>query len=178
MKDIASKWKSKITPEQAFQISRASLVAEGIANAGSTSFFTIDIVKTKGLNTPLYHYLQLYLKKSEDKDYSMIFQSLKSSDWVTEYLWDTKDLKINWIIGTQLKILLWRDGYAYDSNVAAQSIQNSYAILDLAGSLNLELINGFNFGNPQVVFKLKLDGQPISETDREAFYTYFVRNTW
>ena len=108
----------------------------------------------------------------------MIFQSLKSSDWVTEYLWDTKDLKINWIIGTQLKILLWRDGYAYDSNVAAQSIQNSYAILDLAGSLNLELINGFNFGNPQVVFKLKLDGQPISETDREAFYTYFVRNTW
>lgn len=178
LKDIASKWKSKITPEQAFQISRASLVAEGIANAGSTSFFTIDIVKTKGLNTPLYHYLQLYLKKSEDKDYSMIFQSLKSSDWVTEYLWDTKDLKINWIIGTQLKILLWRDGYAYDSNVAAQSIQNSYAILDLAGSLNLELINGFDFGNPQVVFKLKLDGQPISETDREAFYTYFVRNTW
>lgn len=178
LKEIASKWKSKISREQALQISRASLVAEGIANAGSTSFFTVDIIKTKELKTPLYHYLQFYLKRNEDKNYNKIFETSKSSDWITEWLWEIKNLKIDWTIDTQTKILIRDDGYIYDKDAAEIDFSGSYSILNLIGNVKLNPLNGYDLGNPEIVLILKLDGQPISESDREAFYTYFVRNTW
>ena len=183
LKQIASKWKSKISPEQAFQISRASLVAEGIANAGTTSFFTVDIVKTKGLKIPLQHYVQIFQKKNDEKDYNLIFESAKASDFITEWSWNTNDLKLDWGIGTQIKILLRSSKWEYwniiyNKEAAINYFSDSYAILGLIGSVNLEPINDYDLGKPQVVLNLKLDGQPISETDREAFFTYFVRNTW
>ena len=183
LKQIASKWKSKISPEQAFQISRASLVAEGIANAGTTSFFTVDIVKTKGLKIPLQHYVQIFQKKNDEKDYNLIFESAKASDFITEWGWNTNDLKLDWGIGTQIKILLRSSKWEYwniiyNKDAAINYFSDSYAILGLIGSVKLEPINDYDLGKPQVVLNLKLDGQPISETDREAFFTYFVRNTW
>jgi len=183
LKEIASKWKSKISPEQAFQISRASLVAEGIANAGTTSFFSVDIVKTKGLKIPLQHYVQIFQKKNDEIDYNLIFESAKASDFITEWGWNINDLKLDWGIGTQIKILLrcskwdyWK--IHYNKDAAYNYFSDSYSILGLIGSVNLEPINGHDLGKPQVVFRLKLDGQPLSETDREAFFTYFVRNNW
>jgi GTPase SAR1 family protein len=178
LKEITSKWKNKISPEQAVQISRASLVAEGISNAGSTSSFTLDIVKTKGLSSPIYHYLQLYSKKNDDKEFVKFFECPQSSASVTEWLWSIKDLRIEWVMGTQIKILIRDHGYIYNRDAAENSFSDSYSILNLAGSIKMNPMNGYNLGNPQVSFILKLDGQPISETDREAFYTYFVRNTW
>jgi len=183
LKEIASKWKSKISTEQAVQISRASLVAEGISNAGSTSFFTVDILKTKGLKIPLQHYVQIFQKKNDEIDYNLIFESAKASDSITEWGWNTNDLKLDWSIGTQIKILLrcskWDySRIHYNKDAAYNYFSDKYAILGLIGSVNLEPINGHDLGKPQVVFRLKLDGQPLSETDREAFYTYFVRNTW
>lgn len=178
LKEITNKWKNKISPEQAVQISRASLVAEGISNAGSTSSFTLDIVKTKGLSSPIYHYLQLYSKKTDDKEFVKFFECPQSSSSVTEWLWSIKDLRIEWVMGTQIKILIRDHGYIYNRDAAENSFSDSYSILNLAGSIKMNPMNGYNLGNPQVSFILKLDGQPISETDREAFYTYFVRNTW
>lgn len=178
LKEIASKWRSKITPEQAFQISRASLVAEGISNAGSTSFFTVDIGKTKGLKYPIYHWLQIYLKKGDDKEYGMVFETLPKSSPVTEWDWKIKDQKIDWMMGTGIKFLLRENGYIYNSDAAENSFSDRYAILNLAGSIKLNPMNGYDLGNPQVSLILKLDGQPISESDKEAFFTYFVRNTW
>lgn len=178
LKEIITKWKNKISPEQAVQISRASLVAEGISNAGSTSSFTLDIVKTKGLSSPIYHYLQLYSKKTDDKEFVKFFECPQSSASVTEWLWSIKDLRIEWVMGTQIKIIIRDHGYIYNRDAAENSFSDSYSILNLAGSIKMNPMNGYNLGNPQVSFILKLDGQPISETDREAFYTYFVRNTW
>lgn len=178
LKEIASKWKNKISPEQAFQINRASLVADGISNAGSTSFFTVDIVKTKGLSFPIYHYLQLYSKKNDDKEFVKFFECPQSSASVTEWLWNIKDLKVEWVMGTQIKILIRDHGYIYNRDAAEIDFSGSYSILNLAGSIKMSPMNGYDLGNPQITFILKLDGQPISETDREAFYTYFVRNSW
>lgn len=178
LKEITTKWKNKISPEQAVQISRASLVAEGISNAGSSSSFTLDIVKTKGLSSPIYHYLQLYSKKTDDKDFVKFFECPNSSAAVTEWLWNIKDLRIEWVMGTQIRILIRDHGYIYNRDAAENSFSDSYSILNLAGSIKMNPMNGYDLGNPQVSFILKLDGQPISETDREAFYTYFVRNTW
>lgn len=178
LKEIASKWKNKISPEQAVQISRASLVAEGISNAGSSSSFTLDIVKTKGLSFPIYHYLQLYSKKNDDKEFVKFFECPQSSASVTEWLWNIKDLKVEWVMGTQIKILIRDHGYIYNRDAAENSFSDSYSILNLAGSIKMRPMNGYDLRNPQISFILKLDGQPISETDREAFYTYFVRNTW
>jgi hypothetical protein len=178
LKEITSKWKNKISPEQAVQISRASLVAEGISNAGSSSSFTLDIVKTKGLNFPIYHYLQLYSKKTDDKEFVKFFECPNSSSAVTEWLWNIKDLRIEWVMGTQIRILIRDHGYIYNRDAAENSFSDSYSILNLAGSIKMNPMNGYDLGNPQVSFILKLDGQLISETDREAFYTYFVRNTW
>lgn len=178
LKEITSKWKNKISPEQANQISRASLVAEGISNAGSSSSFTLDIVKTKGLSSPIYTYLQLYSKKTDDKEFVKFFECPKSSAAVTEWDWNITDLRIEWTIGTQLRILLRENGYIYNRDAAENSFSDSYSILNLAGSIKMNSMNGYNLGNPRITLILKLDGQPISETDREAFYTYFVRNTW
>lgn len=178
LKEITSKWKNKISPEQANQISRASLVAEGISNAGSTSSFTLDIVKTKGLSSPIYTYLQLYSKKADEKEFVKFFECPKSSAAVTEWDWNITDLRIEWTIGTQLRILLRENGYIYNRDAAENSFSDSYSILNLAGSIKMNSMNGYNLGNPRITLILKLDGQPISETDREAFYTYFVRNTW
>ena len=178
LKEIASKWKSKISTEQAVQISRASLVAEGISNAGSSSSFTLDIVKTKGLSSPIYTYLQLYSKKADEKEFVKFFECPKSSAAVTEWDWNITDLRMEWTIGTQLRILLRENGYIYNRDAAENSFSDSYSILNLAGSIKMNSMNGYNLGNPRITLILKLDGQPISETDREAFYTYFVRNTW
>ena len=178
LKEITSKWKNKISPEQAVQINRASLVAEGISNAGSTSSFTLDIVKTKGLSSPIYTYLQLYSKKADEKEFVKFFECPKSSAAVTEWDWNITDLRMEWTIGTQLRILLRENGYIYNRDAAENSFSDSYSILNLAGSIKMNSMNGYNLGNPRITLILKLDGQPISETDREAFYTYFVRNTW
>ncbi|MCY2942887.1 MAG: hypothetical protein NTV50_14635 [Planctomycetota bacterium] len=178
LKEITNKWKNKISPEQAVQISRASLVAEGISNAGSSSSFTLDIVKTKGLSSPIYTYLQLYSKKADEKEFVKFFECPKSSAAVTEWDWNITDLRIEWTIGTQLRILLRENGYIYNRDAAENSFSDSYSILNLAGSIKMNSMNGYNLGNPRITLILKLDGQPISETDREAFYTYFVRNTW
>jgi hypothetical protein len=85
---------------------------------------------------------------------------------------------MEWTIGTQLRILLRENGYIYNRDAAENSFSDSYSILNLAGSIKMNSMNGYNLGNPRITLILKLDGQPISETDREAFYTYFVRNTW
>jgi hypothetical protein len=81
-------------------------------------------------------------------------------------------------MGTQIRILIRDHGYIYNRDAAENSFSDSYSILNLAGSIKMNPMNGYDLGNPQVSFILKLDGQLISETDREAFYTYFVRNTW
>lgn len=178
LKEVASKWKNKFSPEQMVQVNRAIIVAEGLANAGTTSSFTIDIEKTRNLNKAFYHYLQIYTKDNGSKDYKLIFESPKSSANVTEWRWDDKDLKIDWTFGTQIKILLRENGWIYNRDAGEQWFSDSCAILSLIGSVNLKSLNDYDLGKAQVVFKLKLNGQPLQESDREAFLVYFVRNSW
>lgn len=173
IKAFLTKWKTQIKEEQFTSMIKSAQVAELLAGIGTTVSVEIGIDKTKGLQKSLYHYLEISLNDSK----TPIYQT-KTSGYATEWLWAIDNIKSSWKVGDSIQILLREDGTFWNRDAAKVILSGSYSILDLTRELKMENMNGYELGEPIVKMKLKLDGQEISESDRDAFFVYFIRNAW
>ena len=173
IKAFLTKWKTQIKEEQFTSMIKSAQVAELLAGIGTTVSVEIGIDKTKGLQKSLYHYLEISLNDSK----TPIYQT-KTSGYATEWMWAIDNIKSSWKVGDSIQILLREDGTFWNRDAAKVILSGSYSILDLTRELKMENMNGYELGEPIVKMKLKLDGQEISESDRDAFFVYFIRNAW
>ena len=173
IKAFLTKWKTQIKEEQFTSMIKSAQVAELLAGIGTTVSVEIGIDKTKGLQKSLYHYLEISLNDSK----TPIYQT-KTSGYATEWMWAIDNIKSSWKVGDSIQILLREDGNIWNRDAAKVNLSGSYSILDLTRELKMENMNGYELGEPIVKMKLKLDGQEISESDRDAFFVYFIRNAW
>ncbi len=174
IKAFLTKWKTQIAQDhQSSSMTRAAQVAELLAGIGTTVSVEIGIDKTKGLKYNLYHWLDISFNDNK----TPIYQT-KTSGYATEWLWAIDNIKSSWKVGDSIQILLREDGTFWNRDAAKVILSGSYSILDLTRELKMENMNGYELGEPIVKMKLKLDGQAISESDRDAFFVYFIRNAW
>ena len=173
IKAFLTKWKTQIKEEQFTSMIKSAQVAELLAGIGTTVSVEIGIDKTKGLQKSLYHYLEISLNDSK----TPIYQT-KTSGYATEWLWAIDNIKSSWKVGDSIQILLREDGTFWNRDAAKVILSGSYSILDLTRELKMENMNGYELGEPIVKMKLKLDGQEILDSDRDAFFVYFIRNAW